>query len=185
MIHRVLKKHHKRIQEIGGGLFSYELFNFLYDWFLYPFSIARWGLEIGGTVMLMGSLIQCALFFWLYDRMRVDWLGAHALRELQEKEHKNRFEHMAVWIHREKKTLWEKLISPIVFIVLTLPIDPLIVALHYRKKHFGGVSARDWGILIAAVFVANVWWLVKIGAVITVIHLILLKYLHAGYSAFL
>ncbi len=113
-------------------------------------------------MLIGGSLVQCATMFWLYDRMKIDWLGAHALRELEEKENKNRFEHMAVWIGKEKHTLWEKLLSPFVFIALTLPIDPLIVAIHYRKKHFGGITARDWFILISAVVVANAWWLLKI-----------------------
>lgn len=157
-----IKKHHKRIQEIGLGLFLYEVFNFIYDWLFYPFALVYWGIGVGSTVLVAGSLLQCGLFFWLYDKMRIDWLGAHALRELQDKENKTKLEHMMVWIGKEKHTLWEKLLSPIVFIALTLPIDPLIVAVHYRKKHFGGLRLDDWLILLGAVVAANAWWLIKI-----------------------
>lgn len=161
-----LGKHHKRIKEIGVGLFLYEVFNFVYDWLFYPFALVYWGVGRGGLVLVGGSLVQCAFMFWLYEKMRVDWLGAHALRELQDKENKNRFEHVAVWLGKEKRTWWEKLLSPIVFIGLTLPIDPLIVAIHYRKKHFGGLTGRDWFILLSAVFAANAWWLIKIEVLI-------------------
>jgi hypothetical protein len=159
---RFIHKHRERLQEIGIGFFLYETFNFFYDWLFYPFALVYWGVVHGGIVLFAGSLIQCALMFWLYDRMRVDWLGANALRQLETKEHKNRLEHLAVWLGKEKKSLWERLLSPIVFIALTLPIDPLIVAIHYRKKHFTGITARDWFILLSAVLVANAWWLLKI-----------------------
>lgn len=164
-------RYRKHIQEIGIGLFAYEAFNFFYDWIFYPFALVYWGIEKGSIVLVVGSLIQCALLFWLYDHMRIDWVGAHALRELESKENKSRFEHMAVWLGKAKKTWWERLLSPIVFISLTLPIDPLIVALHYRKRHFSGVTARDWGILISAVVAANLWWLVKIGLIIEFLRL--------------
>jgi len=163
---RALNLQKKRLQEVGLGLFLYESFNFVYDWLFYPFAIAFWGLGKGALILVSGSFIQCALMFWLYDYMRVDWLGAHALRELEAKENKNRFEHMAVWLGREKRTLWEKLLTPFVFVTLTLPIDPLIVALHYRRKHFSGVTLTDWGILISAVVAANIWWLIKIGLIV-------------------
>lgn len=170
---RLVHRHRKRVQEIGLGLTLYESFNFLYDWLAYPLALAYFGLEKGALILVAGSLIQCAFMFWLYDRMRIDWLGAHALRELEAKENKNRFEHAAVWLARDKHTAWEKLITPIVFIALTLPIDPLIVALHYRKKHFHGVTMRDWGILLSAVLAANLWWLVKVGLVVEIVRAVI------------
>jgi len=168
---KFLSTHRQHVQEIGIGLFLYESLNFVYDWLFYPFALVYWGFGTGALVLVSASVVQCALMFWLYDHMRVDWLGAHALRELESKENKSRFEHMAVWIGKEKKSIWERLISPIVFITLTLPIDPLIVALHYRKRHFTGIHAKDWGILISAVVAANAWWLFKIGLLIEFLRL--------------
>ena len=159
-------KYRKHIQEIGTGLFIYEVFNFVYDWLFYPFALAYWGLLKGGVIVVAGSLVQCAFVFWLYVYMRIDWVGAHALRELETKEEKTWFERMAVWLGKDKKSLFEKLCSPIVFVALTLPIDPLIVALHYRRKHFEGISLRDWGLLISAVAAANLWWLLKVGTIV-------------------
>jgi hypothetical protein len=160
------KRHHKKIREIGTGLFLYESFNFVYDFLFYPFAIAYWGLALGGAIVVIGSLVQNSIMFWLYDYMSVDWLGAHALRQLDDKENKSSVEKLITWIGKKKVTFWEKLFSPVVFVGLTLPIDPLIVAIHYRKEHFKGVAWRDWGILFGAVFAANAWWLVKIGIIV-------------------
>jgi hypothetical protein len=161
-----LKKHHRKIQEIGMGLFIYEVFNFVYDWLFYPFAIAYWGLLIGGIIVVTGSLVGCGILFWLYDYMRVDWLGAHALRELEDKENKSNLEKLITWIGKKKVTFWEKALSPLVFVTLTFPIDPLIVAIHYRRHHFKGIGWKDWGILLAAVAAANAWWLLKVGLIV-------------------
>lgn len=165
MIH-FIRRHHKKIRDIGTGLFLYESYNFLYDFIFYPFALAYWGLLVGGSIVVFGSVIQNVVMFWLYDYMAIDWLGAHALRQLEDKENKSSIEKMMTWLGRKKVSLWERLMSPVVFVSLTLPIDPLIVAVHFRKEHFRGVGLRDWGILLAAVISANLWWLLKIGTIV-------------------
>lgn len=161
-----LAKHHHKIREIGTGLFLWEGFNFVYDFIFYPFALAYWGLLVGGTVVVVLSFAVNAFVFWLYEYMRVDWLAAHALRELEDKENKSNIEKLASWIGKEKLTLWEKLASPVVFVTLLFPLDPVIVAVHYRKAHFKGLGWRDWGIFAAATAVANAWWLLKVGLVV-------------------
>lgn len=161
-----LRKHHRKIQEIGIGISLFEGFNFLYDFLFYPFALAYWGLELGGTIVVVLSLLVNAIIFWLYEYMRIDWLGAHALRELENEENKSSIHKLMTWIGKKKVTLWEKLLSPIVFTGLLLPIDPVIVAIHYQRQHFNGLYWRDWGILLVATLVANAWWLIKIGLVV-------------------
>lgn len=165
MMHWV-RRHHKKIREIGTGLALYEGFTFVYDFLFYPFAIAYWGFAEGGTIAVAFTFLINGVVFWFYEYMAVDWLGAHALHELEAKENKSRFEHFATWIGKEKKMVWEKLANPIVFAFLTLPIDPVIVAVHYRKQHFKGITWRDWGLLFAATAIANAWWLLKVGAIV-------------------
>lgn len=160
------KKHRKRIQEIGLGLFAWETVNFIFDWIFYPFAILVWGIELGGIIGTVIAIAVNAFVFWLYDYMRVDWLGAHALRQLEDKENKSNLEKLATWLGKKKIAWWEKIASPLVFITLTLPIDPVIVAIHYRRKHFSGVGVRDWMLLVSATLAANLWWILKIGVVI-------------------
>ncbi len=159
-------QHRRRIQEIGVGITLFEGFNFLYDFVFYPFALAYWGLTTGGIIVTVLSLGINALIFWLYAYMRIDWLGAHALKQLHDKENKNSFEKLVTWIRKKKESVWERLMHPVVFIGLLLPIDPVIVAIHYQEQHFTRLTWRDWGLLILATLVANAWWFLKVGIVI-------------------
>ncbi|HVX91404.1 MAG TPA: hypothetical protein VHC20_07385 [Candidatus Paceibacterota bacterium] len=160
------RRHYKKIQEIGTGIFLWESFNFLYDFIFYPFALAYWGFFVGGIIAAGLTFPINAFVFWLYEYLRVDWLGAHALRELEDEENKSNIAKLATWIGKKKTTWWEKLTSPIVFVTLLFPLDPVIVAIHYRRQHFTGLTVRDWGIFLAATAVANAWWLLKVGIVV-------------------
>lgn len=162
----IMQQHHKKIRDIGAGIAAWESFNFVYDFLFFPFAVAYWGALYGGGVASAGAFIINAVVFYLYDRFGVDWLGAHALRQLDLKEEKSALEKMMVWLGKKKVTWWEKLASPIVFVALTLPIDPLIVAIHHRKHHFTGVTRDDWKLLFFATAAANAWWLLKVEIVI-------------------
>lgn len=161
--------HHKKIRDIGLGLVLYEAFNNVFDLVFYPLALTLWGIVIGGIVATGLSLVINTLVFWLYDHMRVDWLGAHALRQLEEEENKSNLEKLITWLGKEKRSWHERILSPLVFIALTLPIDPVIVAIHHRKQHFKGVTARDWSLLAGATLAANLWWIAKLGLVIACI----------------
>ena len=160
------RRHHRRIQEIGTGIFLWEGFTFIYDFIFYPFALAYWGLVKGGVIAVGFTFVINAFVFWLYEYMRVDWLGAHALRELEQEENRSNFAKLATWIGKKKETLWEKLVGHATFIALLLPIDPVIVAIHYQRQHFKGLGWRAWGVLFLATAVANAWWLIKIGAIV-------------------
>ncbi len=161
-----LRRHRQKLQEVGTGIAIYESFVFFYDFVFYPFSIAYWGLVKGGAIAVFFSLVLNIIIFAAYEYMAIDWLGAHALRELADKENKSSTERLITWLHKEKTSLWEKILSPVVFIGLTLPIDPVIVAIHHRKQHFKGITAHDWMLLVGATAAANAWWLVKVDVVL-------------------
>lgn len=168
----LLATHHTKIRDISVGLVLYESFNTVYDLIFYPVVLATLGLVHGALLATGISLVVNIVIFWMYDHMRVDWLGAHALRQLEHEENKSNIEHLITWLGKKKMAWYEKLASPVVFVGLTLPIDPVIVAIHYRRQHFKGVTARDWGLLLAATIAANIWWAAKLGIVISAIELI-------------
>ncbi len=160
------RKYHRKIQEIGRSLFMWEGFNFIYDFLFYPFALVYWGFAEGAAIVVVLSIVINAFVFWLYEYMRVDWLGANALRELEDEENKSRLAKFATWVGKKKKSAWEKLASPFVFVALLLPIDPVIVAIHYQRQHFKGLGWKDWGLFLLATLVANAWWLIKVGLVV-------------------
>lgn len=133
----------------------------------YASALAYWGLEKGGAIAVAGSVIQCSVMFWLYDRMKIDWLLAHAARQLEDKENLTRFEKLAVWMGKDRKTLRDRLIGVSLFFGLTTFVDPLIVAIHFQRKHFNGLKLGDWGLLFASVATANLWWLIILGSLVT------------------
>jgi hypothetical protein len=161
-----VRKHHRKIREIGTGIFIWESFNFVFDFIFYPFALVYWRLFWGGITAVTLSFISNAFVFWLYEYMAVDWLGAHALRELEDEENKSALAKLMTWFGKKKTTIWEKILSPIVFVGLLLPIDPVIIAIHYRRQHYKGVGWRVWGIFFVATAVANGWWLLKVGLVV-------------------
>ena len=159
-------KHRAKIAEIGVGLILFEAMNYVYDFAFYPFALTYWGFADGAVIAVVSSLIINVIIFWLYEYMRVDWLGAHALRQLEQEENKSNIAKLMTWLGKKKVHWWEKLLSPLVFTTLLLPIDPVIVAIHYQREHFNGLKLRDWGILILATLVANAWWLLKVELVL-------------------
>jgi hypothetical protein len=165
MLH-FLRKHHKKITEVSTGIVLYEIFDFFYNFVFYPIVLAYWGFSDGAVIAVATSLAINIFVFWLYEYMRVDWLGAHALRELEREENKSSIAKLMTWVGKKKEHWWEKALNPIVFIALLLPIDPVIVAIHYRREHFNGLKLRDWQILILATLIANAWWLLKVELVI-------------------
>lgn len=160
---------------LGWPLLTYEAFNRVYDLGFYPYALYRWGLGVGGTIVVLGSLISCAFLFWLYDYMKVDWLGVKALAKLEESEDKNWLEKLVStplkWVTKMKSSRFGWVFKPLSFILMNISIDPLIVAVHHRENHFGGISKRDWGVLLASVAVANFWWILRIGILVKVFQL--------------
>lgn len=149
----------------GAAATSYLVFNSVFDFFFYPAVMTAYGLVLGGSIAVSISLVQCSVMFWLYDKMKIDWLGAEMLRKLESTETQGKLTKIATWIGKEKKTIPEKLSAVIAFIVLAGPIDPLVVAVHFKRNHFNGLSFKDWGLLLAAVGASNAWWLVQMAPV--------------------
>ena len=146
----------------------YQVFNVLYDRVFYAFAMSPlgWGLAHGGLIAVIGSFVQCSVMFYLYDRMKLDWLSAQELRDLESKPDLAWYERALVWFGQEKKKLSNKIASYIVFLAASTQIDPLIVAIHFQKQHFQGLRLGDWGILLSALIAANLWSIIEIGLLV-------------------
>jgi len=154
-----LARHKKRVAEVGIGFIVLETVNQLYDFFFFPFALAYWGPVKGALIVTGGAFLMNAFVYFLYDYMKVDWMLAYAARELSEKENKNSYEKFFTWIHAKKRTWREKILVPFIFVGLNYVVDPVIVAVHYRRSHFKGISFRDWGMLFLSTGSACALWL--------------------------
>jgi hypothetical protein len=161
-----VQKFWKHVAEVGVPLTIYEIFNRVYDWGFYPFAIWYLGYIWGSLVATLGSFVSCAVLYYLYDVMKVDWLRANAARSLSNKANNNTFEKFFAWIGSPKKTLRDRVAGVSLFIALNWAVDPLIVAIFFKQKHFEGLTTKDWLIFLASVTTANLIWVAQIASVI-------------------
>jgi len=170
-----LKKSQNKIMAVGWRLVLFEIFNFLFNYPLYGWAMVFFGLIQGWLFMTASSLILCAGFFWRYDKGGVDWLFANAAREWEEETRSSsgRFRKIIVSISKSRDS---GLVGILTFILASINLDPVIVAVHYRKNHFSGISKRDWGILLASVAIGNLWWGARMGILVEI-----LKWLYKSF----
>jgi len=162
-----LKKSQERILAIGWRLIAYETFNYLFNYPLYMWAMGSLGLVQGWLIMTLLSLVSCAYLFWRYDHKGVDWLFANAAREWEQgtTDSSGWVRKMMVRISKSRNGL-----SGIpTFVVASINLDPLIVAVHYRESHFNGIGSRDWSLLVASVAIANLWWGARIGLFVEIL----------------
>lgn len=164
-----LKRSWDGILATGWRLVTYEIFNYTFNYPLYIWAMGSLGLVRGWSVMALISLVVCVGFFWRYDRDGVDWLFANAAREWEEgtEESSGWFRKMLVRISRSR----DGYTGILTFVIASINLDPVIVAVHYRKVHFQGIGLRDWSILFASVAIANLWWGARIGLFVEILKL--------------
>ncbi len=78
-----LMRHRRRLAQIGLGHLLYAGWNFFFDQVLYVYVIWRLGLVLGGAIMTGLAGLACLLTLLLYQRMKIDWVGAGSLAALE------------------------------------------------------------------------------------------------------
>jgi hypothetical protein len=154
-------RHRRRIAEVGTGHFIYATFNWFFDNVLYVLVVYRLGLLVGGAIMTALSLVQCGATLLLYERMRIDWVGAGSLARLSCIPDPSWWQRIIIWATRRGDAF--------VFVVLCIFQDPFITTAYFRRGRFDGLSARDWRIFFGSVFTSNFYWTLRSGAVAAII----------------
>lgn len=153
-----LVRHWRDLLQFGWPFALFEAFNWIYDKFGFFYAMLAWGPFWGSVIPTLGALVINALVFWLYDHMKVDWLKAHAMRQLADEENLTNFQKLTTWHLKPRMTLKEKVIGELRFALALVLVDPVIVSVYYRDNHFNGVKAKDWLLLAKATLVACIVW---------------------------
>lgn len=153
-----LVRHWRDLLQFGWPFALFETFNWIYDKLIFSYTILEWGPFWGSVIPTLGAFAVNAFVFWLYDRMKVDWLKAHAMRQLADEENLTNFQKIVTWHHKPRTTLREKVIGELRFVMLLVLVDPVIVSVYYRDNHFNGVKAKDWLLLAKATLIACLVW---------------------------
>lgn len=145
-----LHLNYNRLTLIGLGHLLYAGFNWLFDHVLYVYSVFTWGMLLGGGLMTLFSLTQCAITLHWYEKMQIDWVGAGALNN---------------WDAQQSTSLLSRLYRRItdkkqaVFVFLCIVSDPFITTAYFRQGRFDGLTRHDWRIFFCSVLVSNGYWI--------------------------
>lgn len=145
-----LQSRYKRFASIGLGHLLYAAFNWVLDHVIYVYAVFTWGIVLGGGVMALFSLIQCALTLRFYEKMQIDWVGAGVLNVFLAKQPNSLLGRLFCRISKKQKA---------VFIFLCVFSDPFITTAYFRKGRFNGLTAQDWRIFLYSVLVSNGYWI--------------------------
>lgn len=141
---------YKRFTIIGLGHLLYAAFNWVFDHVIYVYAVFTWGMLMGGGLMTLFSLIQCALTLYVYEKMQIDWVGSGALQAWNSQQPSNFSGRLFRCISKKPKA---------VFVFLCVVSDPFITTAYFRKGRFDGLTAQDWHTFIKSVVVSNGYWI--------------------------
>lgn len=155
-------RHKANLFQFGGAFAAFESFNWLFDKAFFPVALLMWGPVWGAVIPTAFALAINTVVFWLYEHLKIDWLQAHAVRQLADKENKTTFERIVTFHRRPRTTLWERIKGEAQFVALLTYVDPVIVAIYYRQEYFTGLRRSDWLLLVKATIIACVNWLITL-----------------------
>ncbi len=144
------RHNYKRFTIIGLGHLLYAAFNWVFDHVIYVYVVFTWGMLMGGGLMTLLSLLQCALTLHLYEKMQIDWVGAGALQHWNNQEPSSLVSRVFRRISKKPKA---------VFVFLCVVSDPFITTAYFRNGRFDGLTAQDWQTFIKSVMVSNGYWI--------------------------
>lgn len=155
------------------------ILDWVFDNPLYITVIALMGPIKGGAVMLVASMILCAVYLLIYERMKTDWLGVNAVEAVKE--------HGAGWVKRlESKSIFVKIIAWVpsriflivlwamkkndvsAFIALSIYEDAFKTVTFLRKGKFNGFGFKDLWIFMASIILSNGYWIVRNSVIIEI-----------------
>lgn len=143
----------ERIAILGLGLLVNTLiFNYAFDYLLYPFVIWKLGVFKGGLVMTVLAGLTCHLMFIFYDWSKKDWLGIETIKSLKNYDGSGRIGKITSWVLRRS--------NPFILLFLSIKYDAFITTAYLRpgSHQYNGLGRRDWQIFLASLVISNAYW---------------------------
>ena len=127
-----------------------KIWDWAFDFGLYPLVIYIFGLVWGFVVMAVLSFIICWLLMKFYDWSKRDWLGIEAIKELKQYNGPSRTGKWLGWVLRKS--------DPVACLLLSIQFDPFIVTVYLRRGRFGGMNRIDWRNFMLSWLIGNAYW---------------------------
>lgn len=136
-----------------GTIVNNVIFNYGWDYILYPYVIWKLGAVHGGIIMMATSTLVCYFLLVFYDWSKKDWLGIETLKEFREEVGHSRARRLINWILNKGDIA--------ALVLLSIQFDPFITTAYMRhgSYQYNGLSKRDWKIFFGSAAVANIYWM--------------------------
>lgn len=139
-----------RIGTIALGHTVNKLWDWVFDYALYPFVIYNCGLVWGFATMAVLSFVVCWLLMLFYDWSKRDWLGIEAIKELKHYDGNSRYARWISWVMRRS--------DPVACVLLSIQFDPFIATVYLRRGRYGGMGREDWRNFLLSWLIGNAYW---------------------------
>lgn len=129
---------------------AWKVYDYLFDYALYPFVIWKLGPWRGGSLMAFLSLFTCLLLLWAYDRLHRDWIGLEYVKRLR---------------HYKGRSLWKRVLAWLIsrgdwvaFLVLSIKFGPFVTTVYLQTGAYTRMTGRDWWVFMGSWLVGNSLW---------------------------
>ena len=152
---------------LGIGLSATWVFNWCFDFILYPLVIYTYGILWGSLGMAVLSFLTSYGLVLFYDFSGKDWLGIETLKELKESNPKSIAGKFTAWILKNGDLA--------VMTFLSIKFDPFITVVYMRHgaHQYDGFSRRDWKIFITSSVISNAYWALVVYTGIAVVEVVI------------
>ena len=173
----LVSKNWKRTVQVMSGWGLYELWNFAFDFLIWPLIQGFYGWW--GILILIGVVLimNFSVLLW-YQRKKVDWFGVNEVEDMKTKGH--------LWVHevsqhpnlikRYSLYLPAKLLQLMIwllnkndifaFVTLSVWQDSFITTIFLRHGRFDRLDRRDYVIFVASTIFSCLAWSVLMQFVI-------------------
>ena len=133
------------------GLTVNKVMEYGYNFGVYPKLIGHYGLTLGWTLAVIGSILLCLGTLWFYDVTKTDWIILETAKQMRDDPAVGRFRKFFKQIANRGD--W------IAFMFLSTVKDAFITTVYMRRGSGNyTMTNRDWKIFWASIAVSNLWW---------------------------
>jgi len=179
----VVSKNLKRTVQVMSGWGLYEVYNFVFDFLIWPIIQAVFGF-MGVLLLILVALVNNFILLLWYQQKKVDWFGVNVFEDFKMKghlwvheagSHKNGLKKISLYLPAKILQLMIWLLNKndvFAFVTLSVWQDSFITTIFLRHGKFDRLDKRDYIVFVSSTVLSCLVWSVLMQVVITVIHVL-------------
>ncbi|MGB8815735.1 MAG: hypothetical protein WCC74_00645 [Minisyncoccia bacterium] len=180
----LISKNIKRTFQVMSGWGLYEVYNFAFDFLVWPIIQAIFGF-LGIILLIIIALINNFLILLWYQKKKVDWFGVNEVEDLKIRghlwvhavhNHPNVIKKISLFIPAKILQLMLWLLNKndvFAFVTLSVWQDSFITTIFLRHGKFDKLDKRDYIIFVSSTILSCLAWSVLMQFIIIIIKFVL------------